>query len=161
MAKGNKIINATLAMVAALLLWICVRSITSTVDFDSERTTREAAVRQRLLAIRAAESRFLSDHGRYCGSLDTLVAGGYLADSAAVIPYGGGKRFDLAVGRVVSMGGDTVPTVECGVRYADFLGDLGVGRVEAVEADAEASGKYPGLKFGDVEIPGMTAASWE
>lgn len=154
MASGNKKTNILLSVVALLLLLVCVRSIVVPVGFDKERRQRESLVRQRLVAIRDAQVRYMREHGRFCGSLDTLVAAGYMADTVAVIPFGGGKRFCIEAG-------NRQPTVECGALYEDFLAGLDAASVADVVAKAKAKGQYPGIRFGDRSKPGSTAGSWE
>lgn len=43
MAQGNKITNTVLAIVALLLLWICVRSIFAPAPADGKKAATEAA----------------------------------------------------------------------------------------------------------------------
>lgn len=161
MSSGNVKTNILLSVVALLLLWVCVRSLTQTADFDARRAEREADVKQRLVAIRDAEIRFMRDHGRYCGSLDSLAAAGYMADSMAVIPHSGGKRFSLYAGEAAAPDGRRQPVVECSAAYGDFLGGLDPGAVDAFVSEAEAQRRYPGLKFGGRTAPATTAGSWE
>lgn len=161
MASGNKKTNILLSVVALLLLLVCVRSIVVPVGFDKERRQRESLVRQRLVAIRDAQLRYMREHGRFCGSLDTLVAAGYMADTVAVIPFGGGKRFSIEAGTAVTKAGNRQPTVECGALYEDFLAGLDAASVADVVAKAKAKGQYPGIRFGDRNKPGSTAVSWE
>ena len=68
MASGNKKTNILLSVVALLLLLVCVRSIVVPVGFDKERRQRESLVRQRLVAIRDAQVRYMRERGRFCGS---------------------------------------------------------------------------------------------
>ena len=161
MASGNKKTNILLSVVALLLLLVCVRSIVVPVGFDKERRQRESLVRQRLVAIRDAQVRYMREHGSFCGSLDTLVAAGYMADTVAVIPFGGGKRFSIEAGTAVTKAGNRQPTVECGALYEDFLSGLDAASVADVVAKAKAKGQYPGIRFGDRSKPGNTAGSWE
>ena len=46
MAQGNKITNTVLAIVALLLLWICVRSIFTPAPADGKKVATEAAATQ-------------------------------------------------------------------------------------------------------------------
>ena len=136
MASGNKKTNILLSVVALLLLLVCVRSIVVPVGFDKERRQRESLVRQRLVAIRDAQVRYMREHGRFCGSLDTLVAAGYMADTVAVIPFGGGKRFSIEAGTAVTKAGNRQPTVECGALYEDFLAGLDAARASGSATEA-------------------------
>lgn len=71
----KKIFNALLVFCVIGLLFICWRSIQDDIDFKSEITVRENAVKARLLQIRAAQEEFKlqSPEGAYCDSLWKLV----------------------------------------------------------------------------------------
>ena len=71
----KKIFNALLVLCVIGLLFICWRSIQDDIDFKSEITVRENAVKARLLQIRAAQEEFKlqSPEAAYCDSLWKLV----------------------------------------------------------------------------------------
>lgn len=161
MKTNGKATDIILAAAVALLAYLCIGSIATPMRFDSERLRREKAVKQRLLKIRAAEKRHRAATGRYCGSADSLVAGGWLADSLRHIPYSGGKDFRLSVATTISRAGKEVPLMECGAEYADYLEGLDLDAVERLTDEAYAAGRYPGLRIGSLTEPNGNAGNWE
>lgn len=69
----KKVINAVLFVCAALMLFICYRSIADQQDFKEEVSQREAKVKERLIEIRAAEEAYKEQHEEYCGDWNTLI----------------------------------------------------------------------------------------
>ena len=68
-------INVVLALCAIGLLYVCVRSIQDTTEFDAEVTAREAVVKARLMEIRDAEEAYKAQHdGVYCDNWEVLVS---------------------------------------------------------------------------------------
>lgn len=156
-----KKINAILTIIVAVLLVLCVMSVLSPIRFEHERADREAAVRQRLLLIRAAAERYRTDHGAYTGRLNALVDSGYIADSLLYIPYSDGRRFHLEASSVTTRSGRTVPVMECSATYDEYLQGLDANTVRNLVGDADASGRFPGLKIGDLTTPNDNEGNWE
>ena len=70
----KKVINAVLAVCALGLLFICIRSIRDTQNFDAEVASREAVVKARLIEIRSAEEAYKAQHdGTYCADWNELI----------------------------------------------------------------------------------------
>lgn len=70
----KKVINAVLAVCALGLLFICIRSIRDTQNFDAEVASREAVVKARLIEIRYAEEAYKAQHdGVYCSDWNELI----------------------------------------------------------------------------------------
>ncbi len=161
MKTNGKATNIILAAAVALLAYLCIGSIAAPMRFDSERQRREKAVKQRLLKIRAAEERHRAATGRYCGSADSLVAGGWLADSLRHIPYSNGKNFRLSTATTVSRSGKEVPLMECGAEYADYLDGLDENSIARLTDEAYAAGRYPGLRIGSLTEANGNAGNWE
>ena len=68
-------INVVLALCAIGLLYVCVRSIQDTTEFDAEVTAREAVVKARLMEIRDAEEAYKAQHdGVYCDNWEVLIS---------------------------------------------------------------------------------------
>lgn len=156
-----KKINAILSVVVVALLVLCVMSVYAPIRFDRQRQQRETAVRQRLMLIRDAAERFRHDHDAYTGSLRTLVDSGYMADSAQFVPYSGGRRFRLAASTVTTRSGRTVPVMECSATYDEYLRGLDANSVRGLVSAADASGRFPGLKIGDLDTPNDNNGNWE
>jgi hypothetical protein len=71
MKKG---INVILGICAVGLLFICVRSIRDTENFDAEVEARENVVKARLMEIRSAEEAYKAQHeGVYCADWSVLI----------------------------------------------------------------------------------------
>ncbi|MBR6031128.1 MAG: hypothetical protein IKP36_04110 [Bacteroidaceae bacterium] len=71
MKKG---INVILGICAVGLLFICVRSIRDTENFDAEVKARENVVKARLMEIRSAEEAYKAQHeGVYCADWSVLI----------------------------------------------------------------------------------------
>lgn len=67
------IIRLTLLIAIVLLGFLCYRSIKGPIDFEKEVKKRDAAVIQRLVDIRTAQSAYRDETGRYTASFDTLI----------------------------------------------------------------------------------------
>ncbi len=157
---SNKATNAILAAAAVALTVLCFASIAAPLRFDCAKAEREKAVKQRLMLIRTAEERWLKAEGRYCASLDTLVARGYMADSLRYIPHSGGQVFELQTSVVVSPTGKAQPTMVCGARYETYLDGLDDNSIAEATASATAAGAYPGLCIGNLTTPDGNAPNW-
>ncbi len=158
---SNRTINVTLGTAAAILALLCILSIASPMQFEREKTQREAVVKQHLLLIRSAENRYMRRHGQYTGSLDSLVANGLLADSLRYIPYSNGKQFEIETSSSISASGKAQPLMVCSARYEDYLDGLDEADIANATEEANQQGLFPGLKFGDVTTPNGNAANWE
>lgn len=158
---NNKITNGSLALVVVIMAALCVLSILRPLRFDGERAQREQAVKQRLLKIRAAQSRYLKTYGEYCASMDSLVAKGFLPDSLSYVPFGDGRRFDLATSVKLMKSGTTQPLMECSARYSDYLTGLDDDEIAEITEEANTEGRFPGLKIGSLDAPNDNAGNWE
>lgn len=68
-----KIVLRILMVVSiALLVYMCVQSIMSPINFDKQQKIRQAAIVERLIAIRDAQIGFRAHHGHYAGSFAEL-----------------------------------------------------------------------------------------
>lgn len=143
-----KINNVSLLAACVLVLAIlCFLSIGSPMSFERQRTEREAVVKQRLMKIRAAEAKYLARHGAYASSFGELAKERLLPDSLSYIPFSGKQRFSLRITIVEGKGGKAVPLMECGAEYVQYLNGLDESSVASLTDDANASGRYPGLKI--------------
>lgn len=147
--------------VVLALLVICAASIIGPIRFTDTQAEREEAVKLRLTKIRAAESRFQSTYGYYCGSVDSLVLTGFLADSLKYIPYSDNKKFEITTSTFITKSGKALPVMECCVGYEDYLYGLDEDRIADAIKDAEERGIYPGLKIGNLKNPSDNTGNWE
>ena len=70
----KKVINVILGICVVGLLYICVRSIRDTEDFDATVAARENVVKARLMEIRSAEEAYKAQHdGVYCADWSELI----------------------------------------------------------------------------------------
>lgn len=154
-------INHILSAVAAALLALCVMSVWSPIRFSGVRSEREAAVKARLVEIRKAEEAYKKMNGCYAGSFRQLVDSRLLADSMRMVPFGGGKEFELTATVHTGKSGTPVSIMECGATYQTYLGGLDENAVREITEEANSRGEYPGLKFGDITQPNDNAGNWE
>lgn len=144
-----------------MLVVAVVCGVARPLSFASKMEQRERQVKQRLAEIRAAEENYCLAIGHYTANLDTLVALGLLKDGRQVIPGSRGRRFQTAVGTVKMQSGRTVPIMECGARYDEYLEGLDPGEIAAQVERADAEARYPGLKIGDLTQPNDNKGNWE
>lgn len=150
-----------LTLCVAVLAVLCFQSVGSTMRFDRQREEREAVVKSRLVAIRSAEEAYCRRHGVYTDRFSDLVAEGLVADSLTLVPWAGGRRFDLSATTQISRTGKTVPLMECSATYDDYLRGLDAAATAALNEEAAAAGRFPGLKVGDLDTPNGNAGNWE
>lgn len=153
MDRHDKTINIILGVAAALMLALCLSAVSGPILFGTRRTAREKVVKARLHKIMTAQTRYLKANGRYCGSLDSLVSSGWLADSLRYVPYSDGREFTMTATTAVTKTGREVPQVECGALYEDYLQGLDEISIHLLIDDATAAGRYPGLRIGGSAIP--------
>lgn len=159
MIRLNK--SHLLAVLAVLLAATCAMSVCGPMRFDEKKAVRENAVKERLVKIRNAEEAYRKANGTYAGDFRTLVNSGLLPDSLQYIPNTEGKRFSLTVTNIMTKSGRSVPLMECGATYAEYLSGLDENSVSNLMEEAERSGRYPGLKVGDITTPNDNAGNWE
>lgn len=153
--------NHVLALLAAALTVACGLSICAPMRFDKQQAERGHAVKARLVQIRRAQEKYRKANGAYAPDLSLLVKEGLLADSLQYIPYSGGRKFDLATTVHATPSGRTLPLMECGAQYADYLRGLDPGAIANLAEQANNAGTYPGLKIGDLNTPNNNAGNWE
>ena len=159
--KKTNTINAILAAAVVALAAMCVMSVYAPIRFDRQRELREQAVRHRLGLIRDAAERYRSLKGAYTGQLNELVRLHLLADSLQYIPYSARKRFHMQASTVTARSGRQTPVMECSTTYDEYLQGLDPNRIHNLAAQAQAEGRFPGLKIGDIETPGDNRGNWE
>ena len=153
--------NHILCLLAVALCVVCIMSVYTPVNFDENRTKREQTVKLHLVQIRNAEERYRTLHGVYADNFAELIKSGLLADSLSYIPYSGGRRFDLTTTTTTGKSGRSVPLMECGAKYNDYLDGLDANSIANLIEQANNAGRYPGLKIGDLMTPNDNAGNWE
>lgn len=153
--------NYLLAGCVSVLVVLCFLSVYGPLRFEKERAARELVVKQHLVKIRVAEEAYKTAHATYAGSFDTLVKEGLLADSLKYIPFSDNKPFALSVSSVIGKSGRHVPLMECSAGYEEYLHGLDVNSIAELIGKAIASGRFPGLKIGDVTTFNGNVGNWE
>lgn len=143
-----------------IMALLCLVSIGSPMYFEKQKTRRESAVKERLMAIRAAEERYRARHGVYAATFKELARGGLLADSLADVPGVKGQRFSLTATTIPGKSGKAIPVMECGATYKQYLDGLDKTSVDELTEEANANGRFPGLKIGDTETPNDNVGNW-
>jgi hypothetical protein len=157
----QKIALPMLSICGIVLLSICCLSVISPIRFERERGEREKAVISRLLTIRKAEERYLQKHGTYCGNFATLIKRGFLKKEEQYIPFNeDGKRFALQATMQVSKSGRQIPLMECSAAYEDYLQGLDENAIINLTEQANSTGRFPGLKIGDITEANNNAGNW-
>ncbi len=92
---------------------------------------------------------------------DTLLKrDGFIIDSIAYIPFSNKTPFEMkAVIKKVS--GVDVPLFEANAHYDILLNNLNRQLVVNLKSDREDTGRYPGLRVGNIEAPNNNAGNWE
>ena len=70
----KKVINILLAICIVGLIYIVYGSIMNPIRFANEKNTRDQAVIERLMDIKAAQTEYNYQHGTFCDNFDTLAA---------------------------------------------------------------------------------------
>lgn len=153
--------NYILVCCVLVLVVLCFLSVNTPIRFKREQQRRELVVKQRLLKIRKAEMQYRRLYGVYTGSFGKLADAGLLADSLSYIPFAGGQRFDLTVSTSLGKSGRQIPLMECGATYRQYLQGLDANSITNLTEEANAAGRYPGLKIGDITTDNNNAGNWE
>lgn len=153
--------NFILLLCVAVLIAVCALSVSEPIRFQRETARREAAVKERLVAIRLAEEQYRKDVGAYSGSFDVLISKGYLKQGYQYIPFDGTEKFSLSATTQLSKSGKQMPLMECGAQYQQYLNGMDENSVANLIETANESGRYPGLKIGDLTQPNNNAGNWE
>ena len=162
MENRRRTLNILLGIVVLALVMAIAASIMSPVNFTNEAKARENKVIERMQKIRSAEARYRQVHdGMFCTTLDSLVMTGYIADSLKYIPYSDGKQFELLNSYITTSSGSNVHVIECRAYYDDYLNGLEEDYISEMKEDAQARGVFPGVKFGDLNMPSDNRGNWE
>lgn len=155
---NNNIILTGLVIALAIT---CVISIYAPLRFEKQQVMREQAVKERLVKIRYAEEKYKKDNGTYTDDFSVLIKNGYLADSLQYIPFTENKVFSLVTTVQTGKSGRQISLMECSAGYDEYLFGLDNNRISNLIEEANNSGRYPGLKIGDITTPNDNAGNWE
>lgn len=140
---------------------ICIASIYRPVSFGKEQAKREIAVKRCLVKIRYAEEKYRSANGQYTDDLNKLVESQLIAKDIQYIPFSDGDKFNVTISSTVAKSGRTVPLMECSARYDQYLKGLDSNSIYNLNDEAAKSGRFGGLKIGDILTPNNNAGNWE
>ena len=152
--------NLILGVCVAIMMLLCILSVSKPMRFEQEKASRETEVKAKLIEIRQAEERYKARHGVYTGDFATLIKGKYLKKDAQYIPFSDGRKFSLSATTIVAKSGKQIPLMECGAAYADYLDGLDEDAVAEITDKANYAGLYPGLKIGDITTDNNNAGNW-
>lgn len=153
--------NHILIICVLALALVCFFSVDGPIRFSHQQTVREKAVKEYLVKIRLAEENYRKATGVYSGDFATLIRGRFMADSLQYVPYGGKTKFQLRATTQISKSGRQIPLMECSAGYRDYLKGLDDNNITNLTESAENSGRFPGLKIGDITTPNNNAGNWE
>lgn len=93
--------------------------------------------------------------------IDTIFGKGFNADSLEYIPYSNGDKFEMITGTLKTKSGIYQNVMECGAKYDAYLKGMNSREIYNLNDAAEKSGRYPGLKIGDLYTNNNNAGNWE
>lgn len=158
----RKYVNLALGVVALALVVSIVASIMKPMGFNNAVAEREKVVIERMKVIRTAAARYHDVYDNtFCSTIDSLVLKGYLDDSLKYIPFSDGKKFEIETAYIQTKSGHSVSVMECRAYYEDYLNGMGKDYIKEVKDKADAEGRFPGLKFGDLNVASNNAGNWE
>jgi len=67
------VVKILLGVAIIFLVYLCITSIVTPIQFENTRTSRERAVVKQLIDIRKAQLEYRDQHGRFVSDLDSLV----------------------------------------------------------------------------------------
>ncbi len=92
---------------------------------------------------------------------DTIFSKDYNADSLRFVPYGNGAVFQMDSVNTTTESGAPIYLLEVKTPYETYLSDLDRQELINLIDMQKKLNRYPGLKFGDLEIPNNNAGNWE
>lgn len=92
---------------------------------------------------------------------ETILGADGVADSLEFIPFSNGQKFELEKTIHVGRSGVTQNVMECRAPYSAYLNGMNEREIYNLTDAAEKSGRYPGLKIGDLMTPNNNAGNWE
>lgn len=153
--------NGILWFCVGIMALCCLLSVSAPLRFNRERLRREGEVKERLMAIREAQQRYLSRHHRYSPTLDGLCREGLLQKEQTEIPHSGGKKFLLRTSDSPQGPGHRQPRMECSATFRDYLRGMDEGEIQKLMQQTSDEGRFPGLRIGDITKPNDNAGNWE
>lgn len=153
--------NYILTFCVLALAVVCFMSVNSPIRFQHQQEKRETAVKQQLVKIRIAEEKYRNANDTYTGDFAKLVKAGYISDSLKYIPYSDGMTFTLTASTQMAKSGKQIPVMECSAGYSEYLKGLDENAIANLTQKANDSGRFPGLKIGDITTPNDNAGNWE
>lgn len=154
-------LNHILAAIVVVLLMLCIASVYSPLHFNGEKAKRETVVKERLCAIRKAETTYKQRYGRYADSMKQLIDSRMLKEGMQYVPYSDSTEFELSTTIYTGKSGNSIPLVECRAPYDAYLKGMDEKQINELTQEANSRGDYPGLKFGDTTTPNDNAGNWE
>ncbi len=84
-------------------------------------------------------------------------------DSLAIVPFGNGAKFEMAVDSLTTASGYPVQVFEAKTPYSSYLGDLDKKLVgQKIQEVLDRPGdRYPGMMVGSLQVANNNAGNWE
>jgi hypothetical protein len=93
--------------------------------------------------------------------LDSLFGVKYPVDSLRLVPFTGGKEFEIGAGEVTTGSGVVVKVFEVSVHNNVLLGGLDKQLLINLNDERIKRNQFPGLKVGSLEAATNNAGNWE
>ena len=92
---------------------------------------------------------------------DTIFSKNFNADSLRYVPFGNGAVFQMDSVNTTTESGAPIYLLEVKTPYESYLSDLDRQELINLIDMQKKLNRYPGLKFGDLEVPNNNAGNWE
>lgn len=92
---------------------------------------------------------------------DTIFSKSFNADSLRYVPFGNGAVFQMDSINTTTESGAPIYLLEVKTPYESYLSDLDRQELINLIDKQKKLNRYPGLKFGDLEVPNNNAGNWE
>lgn len=92
---------------------------------------------------------------------DTIFSKNFNADSLRYVPFGNGAVFQMDSINTTTESGAPIYLLEVKTPYESYLSDLDRQELINLIDKQKKLNRYPGLKFGDLEVPNNNAGNWE
>lgn len=93
--------------------------------------------------------------------IDSLYDDDFVADSIPFIPYSGGEKFDIMATIIINKSGTMQNVMQCAATYQQYLKGMNEREIYNLTDFAEKSGRFAGLKIGDLYTANNNAGNWE
>lgn len=147
------VLRVLLVGAIGLLVYMCVQSIMAPINFEKQQKIRQAAIVERLIAIRDAQIGFRAQHGHYAGSFADLQK--FLNEEKLPFLIKEGELTDDQL----KAGMTEQEAVKQGVIRRDTIWVLAKDTLLTRGYDVASIGKVPGFENNTIELDTATLTS--